>query len=229
MSNAIHREIEPAILYLGTPVVLVTTENEDGTTNISPMSSAWWLGWTCMLGFEASSQTPQNLLRTGHCVLNLPSAELVGSVDRLACLSGSDPLPRHKTMLGYRSERDKFGATGLTSLPSVDVRPSRIAECSIQLEAVVESHRRIGANDPRLLVPSVAIEVRIVRVHAAEGVLSPDYENRIDAARWRPLIMTLRQFFSTGEAIHGSRLAVPPEETYAGRAPLRRQPAQAAE
>jgi flavin reductase (DIM6/NTAB) family NADH-FMN oxidoreductase RutF len=226
MSNAPHREIEPAILYLGTPVVLVTTENEDGSTNISPMSSAWWLGWTCMLGFDASSKTPQNLLRTGQCVLNLPSAELVGSVDRLACLSGSDPLPRHKTMLGYRSEPDKFAAAGLTAVPSAEVRPGRIAECPIQLEAVVESHRRIGANDPRLLVPSVAVEVRIVRVHAAEGVLSPDYENRIDAARWRPLIMTLRQFFATGDAIHGSRLAAPPEEAYAGRAP-RRRPAAA--
>ena len=29
-------EIEPAILYLGTPVVLIGTSNEDGTFNLSP-------------------------------------------------------------------------------------------------------------------------------------------------------------------------------------------------
>lgn len=35
---------EPHILYLGTPVVLISTVNEDGTHNLAPMSSAFWLG-----------------------------------------------------------------------------------------------------------------------------------------------------------------------------------------
>jgi flavin reductase (DIM6/NTAB) family NADH-FMN oxidoreductase RutF len=39
-----HVTIEPAILYFGTPVVLISTQNEDGTANLAPMSSAWWLG-----------------------------------------------------------------------------------------------------------------------------------------------------------------------------------------
>ena len=33
-------EIEPAILYFGTPVVLIGTCNEDGSYNLAPMSSA---------------------------------------------------------------------------------------------------------------------------------------------------------------------------------------------
>lgn len=224
MTQTTHRTIEPAILYLGTPVVLVTSINPDGTPNVAPMSSAWWLGWTCLLGFDASSHTPQNLIRTRECVLNLPGPDCVGAVDTLACLSASDPLPRHKAMLGYRSEADKFAAAGLTAVSSESVVPPRIAECAIQLEAVVEGHRSIGGNDPRLLVPSVAVEVRIVRVHAAEAILSETFESRIDAARWRPLIMALRQFFSTGEPVHGSRLASVPEEAYAGRMPRRRAP-----
>ncbi len=219
-----HREIEPAILYLGTPVVLVATLNEDGSTNVAPMSSAWWLGWTCVLGFDASSKTPRNLLRTGECVLNLPSAALVAQVDRLACLSASDPLPRHKSMLGYRSETDKFAAAGLTAVPSLAVAPARIRECPIQLEAVLESSRAIGLNDPNLRAPAVSIEVRIVKVHATETVLSDVFENRIDASKWRPLIMTFRQFFTTGQRIHGSKLSGPPEEVYAGRTPRRRAP-----
>ena len=32
--------VEPAILYFGTPVVLISTVNEDGTSNLAPMSSA---------------------------------------------------------------------------------------------------------------------------------------------------------------------------------------------
>jgi len=68
-----HKTIEPSILYFGTPVVLISTINEDGTYNLAPMSSAFWLGWRCMLGLATYSKTPQNMIRTGECVLNLPS------------------------------------------------------------------------------------------------------------------------------------------------------------
>ncbi|HYJ78309.1 MAG TPA: flavin reductase [Longimicrobiaceae bacterium] len=99
-----HTVIDPAILYFGTPVVLVSSENPDGTPNLAPMSSAWWLGRSCMLGFGARSQTPANLLRTGECVLNLPSAGQAAAVNRLAKTTGSDPVPPHKQAMGYRHE-----------------------------------------------------------------------------------------------------------------------------
>ncbi len=55
-----HVDIDPAILYFGTSVVLLSTLNEDGTTNLMPMSSVW-LGRTAVLGIGASSQTARNL------------------------------------------------------------------------------------------------------------------------------------------------------------------------
>src|SRR5215469_8730255 len=58
-----HKAIQPSILYFGTPVVLISTRNEDGATNVAPMSSAWFLGWGCMIGLVSSSKTPENLLR----------------------------------------------------------------------------------------------------------------------------------------------------------------------
>src|SRR5215471_12493108 len=116
-----HRTVEPAILYFGTPVVLVSSTNEDGSANLAPISSAWWLGWNCMLGFGARSKTPQNILRTGECVLNLPSAQEVGRVNRLARLTGSNPVPPDKVRMGYRFEADKFGAGGFTELASTTV------------------------------------------------------------------------------------------------------------
>lgn len=70
--HAPHRVTEPNILYFGTPVVLISTLNADGTANLAPMSSAFWLGWRGVLGLANSSQTAQNLLRTRECVLNLP-------------------------------------------------------------------------------------------------------------------------------------------------------------
>jgi flavin reductase (DIM6/NTAB) family NADH-FMN oxidoreductase RutF len=66
-----HKTIQPNILYFGTPVVLISTLNEDGSANLAPMSSAWWLNQSCMLGMSSKSQTVQNLLRERQCVLNL--------------------------------------------------------------------------------------------------------------------------------------------------------------
>src|ERR1700761_6724221 len=91
-----HKKIEPSILYFGTPVVLISTRNEDGTTNVAPMSSIWFLGWNCMIGLGASSKTPENLVREQECVLNLPSVAQADAVNRLAKTTGSNPVPAGK-------------------------------------------------------------------------------------------------------------------------------------
>ncbi len=71
------------------------------------MSSAFWLGWRGMLGLDGSSRTTENLMRTGECALNLPSAEQAEAVDRLALTTGYDPVPAHKQRRGYRHLADK--------------------------------------------------------------------------------------------------------------------------
>jgi hypothetical protein len=48
-------------------------------------------------------------------VLNLPAADLVDAVNRLAKTTGSDPVPEHKRHKGYRFEPDKFGVSGFTA------------------------------------------------------------------------------------------------------------------
>ena len=139
-----HTRIEPAILYFGTPVVLISTMNENGTPNLAPMSSAFWLGWRAMLGLGGRSKTAQNLLRTRECVLNLPSDALAPAVDKLALTTGSDPVPPGKHERGYRFVPGKFGRAGLTPVPSQTVRPPRVAECPVSMEAVVEASHPVG-------------------------------------------------------------------------------------
>ena len=207
--------VEPPILYLGTPVVLISTLNLDGSANLSPMSSAWWLGWSAILGLDASSKTTENLLRERQGVLNLPSAALVGSVDRLALTTGSNPVPRHKVFMGYRYEPDKFTVSGLTPVPSEEVRPPRVVECPVQLEAVVEDIRPLARNDRHMLIPVVTVEARIVRVHVDDSILMPGTSDRIDPEKWRPLIMSFRQFFGLGPILQSSRLSQFPEEIFA--------------
>jgi flavin reductase (DIM6/NTAB) family NADH-FMN oxidoreductase RutF len=209
-----HRVADPAILYFGTPVVLVSTLNEDGSPNLAPMSSAWWLGWSCMLGFGARSKTPQNLIRTRECVLNLPSADMVAAVNRLARTTGSNPVPEHKVKMGYRYEPEKFGTAGLTPVESERVEAPRVRECPVQLEAVLEAVHPVAEGDPLRRGRLVSLEVKVVRVHLEESVLMDGHADRIDPLKWRPLIMSFGQFFGLGGILHHSTLAEIPESAY---------------
>ncbi|MGH2942256.1 MAG: flavin reductase family protein [Solirubrobacteraceae bacterium] len=203
-----HTITNPAILYFGTPVVLISTENEDGGANLAPMSSAWWLGHRCMLGLEAASCTTGNLRRTGECVLNLPSASLADNVDRIARTTGSDPVPGGKRRRGYRHVADKFGEAGLTPIAADLVRPPRAAECPVHMEATLRDVHGIGPAGG-----AVALEVAVERVHADEAILAaPD---RIDPDAWRPLIMSFQQFYGLGaDRLRPSELARIPEALY---------------
>lgn len=209
-----HSPIEPSILYFGTPVVLVTTMNEDGTPNIAPMSSAFWLGWRAMLGLGARSQTARNMLRTRECVLNLPSDAMVDAVDRLALTTGTYPVPPTKAERGYRYEPDKFGVSGLTPEPAETVRPPRIAECPVTMEAVVEATHGIADDVEELRGNTIAFEVRVQRVHAHDAIRLSGKENHIDPDAWRPLIMSFQHLYGLGPRLRDSTLARIPEHLY---------------
>src|SRR5215475_12922003 len=187
-----HKVIHPKILYFGTPVVLISTRNEDGSANLAPMSSAWWLGWRCMLGLDGTSKTTDNLIRSGECVLNLPSVNEVAAVNRLACLTGSDPVPAGKSARGYRHETKKFETAGLTEVLSETVAAPRARECPIQMEAVLAAQHGLGEDSP-WKGGLCAFEVRIQRVHVAPDILMDGFANRIDPDKWRPLIMSFQK------------------------------------
>ncbi|MGI5284561.1 flavin reductase family protein [Nonomuraea polychroma] len=206
-----HTRIEPNILYFGTPVVLISSTKEDGTPNLAPMSSAFWLGWRGMLGLGSRAKTAQNLVRTRECVLNLPSDGLAAAVDRLALTTGSDPVPDRKWERGYRYVPDKFQRAGLTPTPSETVAPPRVAECPVSMEAVVEAVHPVG-DDGGVL----AFEVRVQRVWVHEEIRMAGTSDRIDPDAWRPLIMSFQKLYGLGPQVHPSTLARIPEHLYRG-------------
>ncbi len=217
--------ISPAIFYWGTPVVLITTLNPDGTTNIAPMSSAWWLGNRCMLGMGAISQTTINLIRTRQCVLNLASDSMANAVNALARTSGSkailtaqpgDGLAYFKSVNGYEYVADKFGRAGLTPLKSELVEPMRIAECPAQMEAeLVGTYEMMHDADTKGAI--IALEVRILRTHVHEEIRMEEYPNRVDPDKWRPMIMSFQELYGLrGKIIEESVLAEIGEEKYRG-------------
>ena len=187
------RTVKPKVLYYGTPVVLLTTRNEDGASNITPMSSAWALGNRIVLGLGEGGKGLENLRRHGECVVNLPDPSLWEQVEALAPLTGTSPVPAQKAQQ-FRYEKNKFQAAGLTAIAAQHVTPARIAECPIQIEARVVDLRMTG--DP---VRFGIIEVEAIVVHAHEGIVIS--ESHIDPLRWSPLIYNFRHYFGLGDEL----------------------------
>lgn len=144
-----YRSLDPAILHFGTPVVLISTQNEDGSAYLAPMSSAWWIGQCCVLGLAKASKTTQNSLGTRQCVLNLPSEGQVEAVDRLALTTGSGLVPQGKAARGYRFVEDKFAEARLTPVPLETVSPPRALECPVHLEAELCAAHEPAESDAR--------------------------------------------------------------------------------
>lgn len=185
-----HVTVTPTILYFGTPVVLLSTENNDGTTNVTPISSAWALGHVAVLGLGTDGQSAHNLAVRPDMVINLPAPHQWEAVERLAPLTGRCPVPVHKRDR-FRYEPEKFKAAGLHPQPSDHVRPTRVADCPLQLEArAVRTHTDADGD-------FLIIEARVLAVHADTRIVVPGTQH-IDPTAWSPLIYNFRHYFGLG-------------------------------
>lgn len=113
-------------------IVLVTSLNEDGGSNVAPKS------WISMMAFEPSllalgcnlaHWTAQNILARQEFVVDIPGDELVEIVWRSHTL----PHPRPVESLG------------LTPIPAQKVQPPLIAECKAHLECTFVQHLTFGS------------------------------------------------------------------------------------
>lgn len=185
-----HITITPSILYFGTPVVLLSTGNEDGSFNLSPMSSAWALGQVVVLGLGADGQGAHNLRSRPELVISLPAPAQWPAVERLAPLTGRSPVPESKRGT-FRFERDKFAAAGLRPEPSEVVGPPRVAGCPLQLEA------RAARVQPDVSGAFLIAEAHVLAVHADPRIVVPGSQH-VDPAAWSPLIYNFRHYFGLG-------------------------------
>lgn len=112
-------------------VVLVTTCNDDGTSNVAPKS---WISMMALdpsvlaIGCNVEHWTARNILSNREFVVNVPGAELVETV------WASHRLPHPRPV----------EAAGLTPLPSLKVKPPRIEECKAHLECTLDHHLTFG-------------------------------------------------------------------------------------
>ncbi len=202
-----HRVIDPSVLYVGTPVYLVGTRNHDGSPNLAPASSHFALGRMIVLGLEEGGQSLDNVRRHPELTVNFPSAEQWVHVERLAGVTGKDPVPAEKAAQ-YTFEPRKFERAGLTCAAAELVDAPRAAEAPLQLEARV---RRVT---PGIQGVYGIVEAEVVRVHAARGI-TVEGTDHLDPATWNPLIYSYRHFYGKGPEVGWTRkspLVEPPAE-----------------
>jgi flavin reductase (DIM6/NTAB) family NADH-FMN oxidoreductase RutF len=112
-------------------IVLITTCNADGTSNIAPKS---WISRMAFeppllaLGCNQQHWTAQNILQRHAFVVNVPGADLAQRIWDISQL----PHPRSVEMVG------------LTALPGLSVAPPRVAECKAHLECTLVQYLAYG-------------------------------------------------------------------------------------
>ena len=188
----------PEILYFGTPVAVLSSLNPDGGTNLAALSSFWALGDRLVLGLGVFGQTAANLRRHPGCVLNLPSPRQWPQVERLGHTTGCARLTEYHRTAGIAYANDKFAASGFTALPAECVKPDRVAECPVQIEA------RVSAVHPATdAAPFIYVETRKLRVHAQRDILNAR-ATRIDIDAWSPLFYLFRHNYGKGAHLGAS-------------------------
>lgn len=192
-----HRVIEPSVLYVGTPAYLVATRNPDGTPNLAPASSHFALGRTIVLGLEEGGQSLDNVRRHPELTVNFPSAGQWQHVERLAGVTGRDPVPAEKAG-AYVFEPRKFERAGLTPVASDLVDVPRVAEAPIQLEARVRRVTEAVTGEFGI------VEAEVVCVHAAREI-TVEGTNHLDPEAWHPLIYAYRHFYDRGAEVGWTR------------------------
>ncbi|AFQ12297.1 TPA: flavin reductase family protein [Bacillus pacificus] len=188
------KEIQPKILYYGMPIFLLSTLNEDGTTNVSPMSSSWALGNYIILGIGLGGKAIQNLEINKECVVNLPSSLQWEQVEKIAPFTGVENVPNFKQDMGYTYKKDKVSVCDFTLIDSTKIQPQRIVECPIQIEAKVKE-----IHIPEYAPFFAIVETEVVHVHAHNEIIKS--ENHIDPLKWKPLFYNFRHYFSIGKEL----------------------------
>ncbi|PVM82900.1 flavin reductase family protein [Caulobacter endophyticus] len=162
-----------ASLIVPRPIALVTTINADGVVNAAPFSMFNMLGEEPplvmisinLLASGGLKDTAANIVTSGQFVVHLADEAIAAKMH--AC---GEALPAHQ------SELDKVG---LTTAPSVEIAPPRIAEAPVAFECALWETIR---TDSRLIFFG-----KVLHLHAREGL--------IDTRAWR---VSLQDYFPVG-------------------------------
>lgn len=127
-------------------------------------------------------------------MINIPDPSLWENVERLAPYTGKNPVPEEKKKIGFSFEKEKFEACGLTPAESSKVKPHRILECPLAIEAEVKAIR-IPEYTPHFAI----VETQALLIHAHEAIVLGDHH--VNPAKWSPIIYNFRHYFGLGQEL----------------------------
>lgn len=185
-----HQQIQPSMFYFGFPVVLLTTIDLNGNTNITPISSCWSLGKNVVIGLGLQGKAFENLQTCSEVVLNLPDHRLWQQVENIAPVTAKHPIPDFQQGL-YQFCDNKFALGKFTAASCQFVKPARIQECPISAECRVKQY------SPR--EGYAIIELEILTVHALPELIMDG--NKINPEKWQPLIYNFRHYHGLTESL----------------------------
>jgi flavin reductase (DIM6/NTAB) family NADH-FMN oxidoreductase RutF len=169
---------------------VVSTNNTDRSPLLSAVVPVVIHGLRLALDLPRQSATAKNLARTGECVINLPNAETISAIERLAETVTNDfDCNFSHLMVGGR-----LTPAHMTLVPSEAISALRALECPMQFEARIE-----GSNDTMTqerVVPLdqfLTFELNVLRVHLDPSVVLSDVHPNM----WTPLMTCLREAYRT--------------------------------
>lgn len=166
------------------PIAFATTIDKDGNVNLAPFSFFNCFGSNPpTLVFSparsgktgATKNTHDNVLEVAECVVNIAPYSILYQMNLAAHM--------------YPKGIDEFAKSGLTPLPSVTVKPPRVAECYVQMECIVKQviETGQGGGAGNLVICEVTMMHIDEKVLDAEGSIDPakmDYIARMGKQYW---------------------------------------------
>jgi flavin reductase (DIM6/NTAB) family NADH-FMN oxidoreductase RutF len=181
-------------LIVPRPIAWVSTVGSDGTFNLAPFSFFNGVsGSPPTVMFSVSGRrgqakdTLRNVQETGECVINLADRALA---EKMVYTAGE-----------WDYAIDEFEKAGLHTTPSELVKPPRVAEAPVAMEAKVSQIVPVEGTT------STMVLARVVRFHLREGLLLP--KGTVDPRRFDPIARLGSADYSTlGEILTILRPAV---------------------
>ncbi|QHS54076.1 flavin reductase family protein [Mucilaginibacter sp. 14171R-50] len=145
------------------PICLASTVDAEGNVNLSPFSffnvfsvnpPVCVFSPSRRVRDNTTKHTLENLMQVPECVINIVNYDMVQQVS-LASVE-------------YPAGVNEFVKSGLTELPSVMVKPPRVAESPVQLECVIRDIIRLA--DTPGAGNLVIAEIKFI--HISEGILN---------------------------------------------------------
>jgi flavin reductase (DIM6/NTAB) family NADH-FMN oxidoreductase RutF len=155
------------------PIAWVSTVGKDGSRNLAPFSFFNAVAnrpLTVMVSIANKSgggpkDTLRNAQETGEFVLNLADEALARQMN--------------ETSGEWAHGVDELERAGLTAVPSIDVKPPRVAEAAVAMECRLNQVVPVGQTSYTMMLGEV------LRFHVREGLLRPN--GLVDAEKARPL------------------------------------------